>query len=386
MEGPAGSRTIIEGGASSWTGPWDDPYRAPYAFTVTNEGATTETITTYTFLVPRECLNLAFLGRTEEQRPGKRETCSERRTAPLPPLSTCDKLVLDKTEAHRGDVVSYQVTGKWVELELEVLLDGEKLPDVRLTGESGTLPLTRQGTYTIVATTTDELGEKTSSPACQASVQVVAAEPVITPSPTRTPIANLPSFPWPPPEPSSRTVLPDTLFRAEKTFGEVAKKLERALKRRHYAEYSYYSIPGGFALITRLERIHDDGLPYDSSQRWDVANHFPPLFTLENYLKALFSAREGYYRVIAFLVTDVPFGAGPKSMSHTMADDLLAKGFNTLPRRMRLTALPEGHTCTALVYEFRRLRGGEPRQMTPGLLDARTHLVAGGLWAELGLH
>ena len=37
MEGPAGSRTIIEGGASTWTGPWDDPYRADYAFTVTNE-------------------------------------------------------------------------------------------------------------------------------------------------------------------------------------------------------------------------------------------------------------------------------------------------------------------------------------------------------------
>ena len=180
MEGPAGSRTIIEGGASSWTGPWDDPYRAPYAFTVTNEGATTETITTttYTFLMPRECLNLAFLGRTEEQRPGKGETCSERRTVPVPPPSTCDKLVLDKTEARPGDVVSYQVTGKWVNLELEVLLDGEKLPDVRLTGESGTLPLTRQGTYTIVATTTNELGEKTSFPACQASVHVSPDVPV----------------------------------------------------------------------------------------------------------------------------------------------------------------------------------------------------------------
>ena len=178
MEGPAGSRTIIEGGASSWTGPWDDPYRADYAFTVTNEGATTETITTYTFLVPRECLNLAFLGRTEEQRPGKRETCSERRTVPRPELSTCDKLVLDKTEARRGDVVSYQVTGKWVKLELEVLLDGEKLPEARLTGESGTLALTRQGTYTIVATTTNELGEKTRSPACQKSVHVVPDEVV----------------------------------------------------------------------------------------------------------------------------------------------------------------------------------------------------------------
>lgn len=178
LEGPGGSRTIIEGGASSWTGPWDDLYRAPYAFTVTNEAAATETVPTYTFLVPRECLNLAFLGRTEEQRPGKRDTCSERRAVPIPPLTTCDTLVLDKTEARPGEVVSYHVTGKWVGLELEVLLDGERLPDVRLTGESGTLTLTRPGTYTIVATTTDELGQKTSAPACQKSVHVAAGEVV----------------------------------------------------------------------------------------------------------------------------------------------------------------------------------------------------------------
>ena len=46
MEGPGGSRTVIEGGASTWTGPWEDPYRANYAFTVTNEGVDTETVHT----------------------------------------------------------------------------------------------------------------------------------------------------------------------------------------------------------------------------------------------------------------------------------------------------------------------------------------------------
>jgi hypothetical protein len=84
LEGPAGTRTIIEGGDSTWTGPWDDPYRADYAFTVTSERATTETITSYTFLVPRECLNLALIGRTEEQRASNPEACTERRTVPRP--------------------------------------------------------------------------------------------------------------------------------------------------------------------------------------------------------------------------------------------------------------------------------------------------------------
>lgn len=39
MDGPAGPRTIIQGGASTWTGPWNDPYGADTAFTVTNEAA-----------------------------------------------------------------------------------------------------------------------------------------------------------------------------------------------------------------------------------------------------------------------------------------------------------------------------------------------------------
>jgi len=146
---------------------------------VTNQGAETERITTHTFLVPRECLNLAYVSRTETHRTP--ETCSDRRTVSPLGLSACEKLVLDKTEARVGDVVSYQVTGKWQHLDLEVLLDGEALPDVRLTGESGTLTLTRPGTYTIVATTTNERGEKTKSEACQKSVRVVPPEVPVGP-------------------------------------------------------------------------------------------------------------------------------------------------------------------------------------------------------------
>jgi hypothetical protein len=103
MDGPAGPRTIIQGGASTWTGPWDDPYRANYAFTVTNEVGVSETITTYTFLVPRECLNLALLGKTDEPRAGKSETCSERRTVDRP-VAPDKPVVPEKTEVLPGEV------------------------------------------------------------------------------------------------------------------------------------------------------------------------------------------------------------------------------------------------------------------------------------------
>jgi outer membrane protein W len=183
LEGPAGRRTIIEGGDSTWSGPWDDPYRADYAFTVTNEGATTETITSYTFLVPRECLNLALVvDQPKEQRVSRPETCSERRTVtrpvPPPPETPTCTIVLDASKARRGDVVGYRVTGKWAELDLEVLLDGVPLAKPHLTSERGTLVLTRRGTYTIVARTTKELG---NIEICRASVEVGGADWILRP-------------------------------------------------------------------------------------------------------------------------------------------------------------------------------------------------------------
>ncbi len=111
MDGPAGPRTIIEGGASTWTGPWDDPYGASTSFTVTNEVAIGETVTTYTFLVPRECLNLALLGKTDEPRAGKSETCSESRAVPKverPPVAKPDQPV------PQSEVFPVEAAPQWI--------------------------------------------------------------------------------------------------------------------------------------------------------------------------------------------------------------------------------------------------------------------------------
>jgi outer membrane protein W len=269
MEGPAGSRTIIEGGASTWTGPWEDPYRANYAFTVTNEGVDTETVHTYTFLVPRECFNLAFIGRTEEHR--KRETCTDRRTvAPLPP-TTCDKLVLDKTEAHRGDVVSYQVTGKWMTLDLELLLDGKPLPDVHLTGGSGTFTVTQPGTYTIVATTTNELGDKTSSPNCQKSVHVA---PEVVPVPARWIVRPFGAFLFANGDTSGTVTLGPCPCGAHTTYGYdhgfgLGVSVERLFSDRIGVEAR-----GLYARLKDEFRIEGNGIGFTESGRrnyWDLS-------------------------------------------------------------------------------------------------------------------
>jgi hypothetical protein len=77
--------------------------------------------------------------------------------------------------------------------------------------------------------------------------------------------ATLPDFPWPPPAPSTQTVLPNSLFQASgkptPSLSSVGAQLVGALEQARYFEYSYYRVPNGFALVARLERIGPDGTP-----------------------------------------------------------------------------------------------------------------------------
>jgi hypothetical protein len=119
---------------------------------------------------------------------------------------------------------------------------------------------------------------------------------------------RLPDFPWPPPEPSALLVLPDVMFRdatGDTTLDAVANRLIVALQRSHY-EYSFYRAPGGFALVARLERIADDGSPVADDRRFLPPDAEEP-FNFIDYISQLFFAPAGYYRMIVFVVTDLPF-------------------------------------------------------------------------------
>ena len=181
MEGPERTRTIVDGGESTWTGPIDDPYAADYSFTVTNEAATVETVTSYTFLVPRECMNLAFVGRSEEERAGEPATCREQRdlsqpVCPVPPV-TCT-IELDESEVRRGSEVGYRVTGEWAELDLELQLDGIPVTEPELTADSGSFVAEKRGTYTVVGTATNVVGD---THVCRASVDAVGFDWIVRP-------------------------------------------------------------------------------------------------------------------------------------------------------------------------------------------------------------
>jgi outer membrane protein W len=173
VAGPGGVSTQLKGGETTWTAPSDARAPTEYTFTVVNEAATRESVTTYRFLVPRECMNLAFIGRTETQRIGDPVTCTKTVTAegcppPPPPPPRC-AIDLSDTRVRRGKLVTYEVTGEWTGFDVGLEYEGEPLADPKLVAESGSFIVRRRGSYTVVAAVRNELG---ATETCRASIDV----------------------------------------------------------------------------------------------------------------------------------------------------------------------------------------------------------------------
>lgn len=190
---------------------------------------------------------------------------------------------------------------------------------------------------------------------------------------------SLPHFPWPPPQASSKYELSDEFFRAPEKgdvfFRDVDKRLKDALEDAGYTQQSYYAVPGGFALVVRLEQINSDGTPKSGDDRWAV--EVAPLrhFSLDSYLKALFTNLSGYFRIIVFVVTPYPFDQSEATITDEEAAQWIYRGINRLPTNVGDEEYTEQHTCTALIYEFEKQYGKEIADvLIPGRLASRSHL------------
>ena len=209
------------------------------------------------------------------------------------------------------------------------------------------------------------------------------APPPTSPPPAPAPVPPKPKqdFPWPPPRPSTETTLPVALLTppAGATLAALDTRLGAALDAAGYGVRKYHAVPGGYAVVTRLERFSDDGKPAAGTQRWPNDDNEGG-FSLIGLIQGLLNATAGHYRVIVFVMRDEAFQTGEKEASKDEANAWLAGGFNQLPDA--IAALPwTGKTrCTALVYEFRKPPGGGAEtESPPGFLPADTHLRGTGL-------
>ncbi|MFO7877186.1 MAG: hypothetical protein R6U55_11465 [Desulfovermiculus sp.] len=202
---------------------------------------------------------------------------------------------------------------------------------------------------------------------------------------------EVPSFKLPPPEASVWEVLPNELFLASAeasiSLGDVDRILSEALEAQGYTSRAYYPLERegksveGFALVTRMEQIYEDGTPKNVPHRW--AAEVLPMegFSLTRLIERLFSAEVGYFRIIVFVATPEFFAQGDP-IEREAAMEWLKKGLNKLPPFIAQQAYTSAFNTTALVYQFKKYKGASEEQVEQieGILTCREHLQRAGIW------
>jgi len=201
----------------------------------------------------------------------------------------------------------------------------------------------------------------------------------------------MPIFPYPVPKASATQILPRQLLVgsvAQPTFGSVAEKLQHALDRAGYGQSSFYALAGGhgIAVATQLEQINDDGSPKNGDARFQL--NLAPLaateFSLTNYLRALFTARSGRFRVIVFTLSS-GVTQDSRAPSEAAAITWAGSGQTHLPVRFASIPFTDQVTCTALIYEFEKMDyNADAKFIDPGRVNAMAHLMKAGIWSLLG--
>ena len=205
----------------------------------------------------------------------------------------------------------------------------------------------------------------------------------------------IPGFPTHPPLASAWAPLPALVAPGgHPTLGDFDRVLSSALDRVGYSTKGYYSYPDGFALATRIEQIFPDGRSMPLPARFSLLPPVPKVFSL-SYLEGIVVPRKGYFRVIVFIVTDLPIVQTQDPATSDQAAGWPSGGATKLPSKISKAATPNGISVTAFIYEFKNSTADDSSKLTlldsatlqgaEPLLDAKQHLQESGLWAALGL-
>jgi hypothetical protein len=199
-------------------------------------------------------------------------------------------------------------------------------------------------------------------------------------------LGEMPDLPWwPPPRPSSRTTLERALFRSDATLGDVADHLMEALRAAGNPRASFYTAPGGFVLVTRLERIDGSARPYAGSARFIEPRPGEPEKPNDplSFIEALYFAPEGRYRQVMFVVTNQNVGEAPWTLTPGRAREVLEGGSPDLIGPSETTPFSDTYRVTALIYEFRKRGGRQAEVSIPGRWNAQRHLQRSRILAGL---
>jgi hypothetical protein len=185
-----------------------------------------------------------------------------------------------------------------------------------------------------------------------------------------------------PPAPSAKDDLPaDLLVNAGGTLRDAHQRLMSELRRAGFDEIGLFYAPGGFMLVTKVERIHDDVTPYGGDDRWTKEKIPLRSLSLTEYLKRLFLEKPGQFRFFSFIVTtEINIATGGAELDEVQARELIIKGGRgDLPDK--IAAMPyAGHRCHVFIYQFEKDLGQGVKVLLPSNYGARDHLTKAGLW------
>jgi HEAT repeat protein len=191
-------------------------------------------------------------------------------------------------------------------------------------------------------------------------------------------LSSLEPFPWPPPPPSQHDILPGHLYRGHlTTLGEAHAALDGAIRAAGFPQVPLYGAPGGFALVTQVERMDRNGSPLPPPDRFSPGKPTPR--SLGEYLAQLFLGPPGEFRFISLAVTTQPNVEMTGSrFTEEDARALAAGGGRVLPPELAHLPMAD-REILVLVYHFERQPGGLPLVHRPGPIGWDRHLALAGV-------
>lgn len=182
------------------------------------------------------------------------------------------------------------------------------------------------------------------------------------------------SFPWPPPQYSTYDLIPNQYFTASSTLKDIDEQFIKALDNNGYTEKSYYEIPNGFALVTRMEQIRESGESLNPPDRWSSVPVSNFDYTLSSFFNSIFFSTTGHYRVIVLAVTDTPFTDNGEKPIKDKTDEWLKGKYKRLPSTIKNIKYSDEHFCITLIFEFSKPESGDPKFIKNPNLTGREHL------------
>ncbi len=191
---------------------------------------------------------------------------------------------------------------------------------------------------------------------------------------------------------------PSETYRMDRFFEglnllEAGNKLSAALADEScgYLEQGFYDFPygRGFVLATRLEQIDPDDARPKQPGRWSTK--VDPLndgFSLTSYLKALFFADNGHFRLLLFVFSDQPLlfdETKKRSISREEGAGLVRNGDPQLSAAYDDLQFDDGYHCTALIYEFEQSEFTHAVKLVEkSPHSGAVHLQSAGILSKLG--